>query len=175
MTPSEFSRRQAVDTLGDAPRRLDLAAEEGERAALARRFALIAIDRLEASLTLRWSDAEVIAEGQLDAAITQACAATGEPVPAKVQAPFEIRFRPLSDAAAAGEEVELGEGDMDVVFYRDGAIDVGEAVAETLLLNLDPYPRAPGAADALKAAGVKSEEEAGPFGALASLRDKLKP
>ncbi len=109
MTPSEFSRRQAVDTLGDAPRRLDLAADEAERAALARRFALIAIDRLEASLTLRWSDAEVIAEGQLDAAITQACAATGEAVPAKVQAPFEIRFRPLSDAAAAGEKSSLAK------------------------------------------------------------------
>lgn len=174
MTPSEFSRLQAVDTLGDAPRRVDLAAGEAERAALARRFALLAIDRLKASLTLRWSDGEVIAEGALDAAITQACVATGEPVPAELRAPFEIRFRPAPDAATPGEEVELDQSDLDVVFYRDGAIDVGEAVAETLLLNLDPYPRAPGAADALKAAGVKSEEEAGPFGALAALRDKLK-
>jgi uncharacterized metal-binding protein YceD (DUF177 family) len=175
VTASEFSRLQAIDTLGEVPRRLDLAADEGERVALARRFGLLAIDRLEASLILRRSDAEVIAEGALDAAVTQACAATGEPVPAEVRGPFEIRFRPAPDADAPGEEVELGETDMDVVFYRDGAIDIGEAVAETLLLNLDPYSRAPGAEAALRAAGVKGEEEAGPFGALASLRDKLKP
>lgn len=174
MSPSEFSRLQAVDTLGETPRRLDLAADESERAALARRFGLIAIDRLEASLALRRNDAEMIAEGAIEAAVVQACAATGEPVPAELRTPFEIRFRPAPDAAAPAEEVELGESEMDVVFYHDRTIDVGEAVAETLLLNLDPYPRAPGAEEALKAAGVKSEEEAGPFGALAGLRDKLK-
>ena len=76
--------------------------------------------------------------------------------------------------AAPEEEVELSESEMDVVFHDGAAIDVGEAVAETLSLGLDPYPRAPGADEALKAAGVKSEEEAGPFAALAGLRDKLK-
>ena len=64
--------------------------------------------------------------------------------------------------------------ELDVVFYDGAAIDLGEAVAETLVLSLDPYPRAPGAGETLKAAGVKSEEEAGPFGALVGLRDKLK-
>lgn len=175
MTASEFSRVQAVDTVGEAPRRLDLSAGEGERAALARRFGLIAIDRLDASLSVRRHTDEVVAEGALDAAVTQACVATGAPVAAEVRTPFEIRFRPAPDAATPGDEVELGAGDLDVVFYTGGAIDLGDAVAETLLLNLDPYPRAPAADDALKAAGVKSEEEAGPFGALASLRDKLKP
>jgi uncharacterized protein YutE (UPF0331/DUF86 family) len=63
---------------------------------------------------------------------------------------------------------------MDTVFYSGGAIDLGEAAAETLALALDPFPRSPAAAAALKEAGVLSEEEAGPFGALAGLRDKLK-
>lgn len=172
MSAAEFSRIVAVDTLGDEPRPLELVAGEDERAALARRFGLIAIGRLEAAAALRLSGADVIAEGSLDAAVTQSCVATAEPVPAEVHTSFEIRFRPDAGTEA---EVELGEDDMDVVFYSGGAIDIGEAVAETLLLNLDPYPRAPGAEEALKAAGVKSEEEAGPFGALASLRDKLKP
>ena len=61
-----------------------------------------------------------------------------------------------------------------MVFYDASAIDVGEAVAETLLLNLDPYPRAPDAEEALKEAGVKSEEEVGPLGALSGLGDQLK-
>jgi len=72
------------------------------------------------------------------------------------------------------EEVELSERELDLIFYDGTAIDLGEAVAETLALSLDPYPRAPNAEEALKAAGVKSEEEAGPFAALAGLRDKMK-
>ena len=72
------------------------------------------------------------------------------------------------------EEIELGEAELDVAFYDGASVDLGEAVAETLALALDPYPRAPDAEQALKAAGVKSEEEAGPFGALTALRDKMK-
>ena len=54
-----------------------------------------------------------------------------------------------------------------------GAIDLGEAAAQTLALALDPYPRSPGAAAALKEAGVIGEGEAGPFGGLAALKGKL--
>ena len=60
-----------------------------------------------------------------------------------------------------------------MVPYDGGAIDLGETAAETMALALDPFPRGPGAEAALKAAGVISEEEAGPFGALAGLKDKL--
>ena len=99
---------------------------------------------------------------------------TGTGVPARVEETFEITFRPQPSGTGGDDEIELSEGEMDVVFYDGGAVDLGEAVAETLSLALDPYPRAPEAIDVLKAAGVKSEEEAGAFGALASLRDKLR-
>ena len=54
------------------------------------------------------------------------------------------------------------------------ATDLG-AVAETLALSLDPFPRAPDADAVLRAAGVLSEDEAvtGPFAALKGLKDKL--
>jgi hypothetical protein len=42
-----------------------------------------------------------------------------------------------------------------------------------MALALDPFPRSSEAGDALREAGVLSEEEAGPFGALKELRDKL--
>jgi hypothetical protein len=54
-----------------------------------------------------------------------------------------------------------------------GSIDLGEAVAETMALALDPYPRAPGAEAALRAAGVLTEDEARPAGKLAGLKDLL--
>jgi len=171
----EFSRTVRLDTLGEGPRALSIEAGEVERVALARRFGLIGIGRLAADLVLRRQGAEVAMTGTVAAAVTQACVATGAPLEARIDAPFELMFRQQPDPAESGEEVELGAAELDVIFYDGGSIDVGDAVAETLMLNLDPYPRAPGAQEALEAAGVKSEEEAGPFGALAGLRDKMKP
>ena len=172
MTP-EFSRTWRIDMLG-APRQVEIEADERERAALAKRFGLVAIDSLEAQATLSRQGETVTAAGTIRAAVTQSCVATGEPVEARVDEPFELVFRPRPEAGRSDEEVELRLAELDVVFYDGASIDIGEAVAETLALSLDPYPRAPGAEEALKAAGVRSEKEAGPFGALAGLRDKLK-
>lgn len=173
MSTPEFSRPVRVDTLGEGERRMEIEAGEDERSALARRFGLAGIARLSAEFGLRRDGADVMMAGSLSAAVTQSCVATGAPLEAALEEPFDLVFRPQPQARNADEEVELGEAEMDVIFYDKAAIDVGEAVAETLLLNLDPYPRAPDAEQALKAAGVKSEEEAGAFGALAGLRDKL--
>jgi uncharacterized metal-binding protein YceD (DUF177 family) len=174
MNAPEFSRPVRVDTIGEAPRRLNVEAEEVERINLARRFGLVAIDRLAAELALSRRGEAVAMDGTLSARVVQACVATGEPLDAEIEVPFALIFRPQPEAAGPEEEIELAEDELDVIFYDKAMIDVGEAVAETLLLNLDPYPRAPGAEEALREAGVKNEEEAGPFGALAALRDKLK-
>ena len=64
----------------------------------------------------------------------------------------------------------MAESDCDVVFHDGSAIDLGEAIADTLALSLDPYPRSAGADAALKEAGVLTEAEAGPFAALAKLK-----
>jgi uncharacterized metal-binding protein YceD (DUF177 family) len=169
VTP-EFSRPVRVDTLG---RRSEVEAYAAERAALARRFALEAIDRLSAEAEVSRSGDTVLARGRLSAAVVQSCVATGDPVPAVVTEDFRIEFRPPPQGSSPEEEVELGEAELDVVFYEGGAIDLGEAVAESLSLALDPFPRAPAAAAALREAGVKTEEqakaEASPFAVLKGL------
>jgi uncharacterized metal-binding protein YceD (DUF177 family) len=173
VTP-EFSRPIRIDTLGAGPRGVAIEASGDERAALAGRFGLAAIARLAAEAELSRSGDAVLARGRLDAAVVQSCVATGEPVPAAVAEDFRIEFRPHPDAAGPDEEVELGEADLDVVFYDGGAVDLGEAVAESLSLALDPFPRSPAAQAALRDAGVKSEEEAKaetrPFAALKGLK-----
>ena len=174
MTQPEFSRPIRIDTLGAEPRRIAIAAEPGEREVLARRFGLVAIASLAAEADVARKGEAVIARGRISAAVTQSCVASSEPVEASIDEPFELEFRQSPAAGRPDEEIELGESELDIVFYDGAAVDLGEAVAETLALALDPYPRAPGAAEALKAAGVKSEEEAGPFGALAGLRDKMR-
>ena len=169
----EFSRPVRIDTLGTSPRQLTIGADEKERAALAKRFDLAAIGSLAAEAELVLRNGDIIATGTLAASVTQSCVATGVPVDARVDEAFRIIFRPPPEGNV-DEEVELSEAECDVVFYSGGAIDLGEAVAETLSLSLDPYPRAPDADAALREAGVMSEGEAGPFGALAALKDKLK-
>jgi uncharacterized metal-binding protein YceD (DUF177 family) len=100
---------------------------------------------------------------------------TGEPVPAHVEVAFSLVFMPEPTSAHSDEEVELGSADCDVVFYDGAIIDLGSAIADTLALSLDPYPRSAGAEAALKEAGILSEAEAGPFAALAQLKKGSDP
>lgn len=176
MTP-EFSRPVRIDTLGAGARNVAIEADEAERAALAKRFGLVSIGRLSAEADLTRAGEAVAAKGRLSAEVVQSCVGSGEPVPATVAEEFRIDFRPPPRAGSPDEEVELGESELDVVFYEGSAVDLGEAVAETLSLALDPFPRSAAAEAALREAGVKSEEEAreesSPFAALKALKDKL--
>ena len=76
----------------------------------------------------------------------------------------------MPPATRPDEEIELGSGDLDVVFHDGAAIDLGGALADTLALSLDPYPRSASADAALKEAGVLTEEQASPFAVLAGLK-----
>jgi len=167
----EFARPLRVDTIGDEPRTVEIEADAQERTALAKRFDLIGIDRLTGNFAIRRDAAGIVAEGRVAAAVTQACSITGDPLPATVDEPVALRFVPEDDSGQ--DEVELGDNDIDVIPYDGGAIDLGEVAAETMALALDPFPRGPNAEAKLKEAGVLSEEQAGPFGALAALKDKL--
>jgi uncharacterized metal-binding protein YceD (DUF177 family) len=169
----EFSRTVRIDSLGASPRRIAIDADEEERAALARRFGFVAIDRLEAEAAVSAKNDAVTATGTVRASVTQSCVASGEPIAEHVDSPFAVEFR-RHPKTAAEEEIELQGAELDVVFFDGGMVDLGEAVAETLSLSVTAFPRSPGAEDKLREAGVKSEEEAGVFGALAALKDKLK-
>lgn len=172
MTP-EFSRPVRIDTLGEGGRTLSIDADQAERAALAIRFGLVALDALAAEATLRREGDLLFAEGRIRASVIQACVASGAPVPAMIDETFSLRFVPEGEGV---EEIELDVEDFDTIDYAGGAVDLGEAVAETLALSLDPFPRSPDADAILKAAGVLSEDEvvSGPFAALKAFKDKLK-
>jgi len=173
MIAPEFSRPRRLDTIGAGDAEVTIEANEAERAALAQRFGLLTIDALTASYTLRKEAAGIAASGRLRADVTQTCVATGEALRVTLDEPFAIRFVPEDEAGDAEEEIELSEDALDTMFYEGSAIDLGEAAAETLALSLDPFPRSPNAAAALQEAGVISEEEARPVGALAGLKDML--
>jgi uncharacterized metal-binding protein YceD (DUF177 family) len=164
-----FAHQLRLDQIRDGER-VDLVAEEAERNAIARRLGLESLDCLEAHAILSRTGEIIRVKGRLASSLRQSCVVTGEPVAAHVDEPFELVFTPEPPPGAADEEVELGGGDLDVVFHDGAAIDLGGAIADTLALSLDPYPRSAGAEAALKEAGVMTEEQASPFAVLAKLR-----
>ncbi|MGE0119649.1 MAG: DUF177 domain-containing protein [Dongiaceae bacterium] len=174
--PAEFSRPVAADQIGPQETEREIVANEVERARLAERFGLLALDRLAATLQLRRSRSGVIrVTGRFEAEVVQACVVTLEPVPARVSESFAAAFGP-SPAAPAGEVVivDLDEEDPAEELV-DGRIDLGEVVAQQLAVALDPYPRAPGADDRFSTAdgeGADGDAKAGPFAALERLRER---
>ena len=165
---SDFAHQLNLGQVRDGAR-LDIVADEAERRAITERLRLAGLERLEAHVALEREGESVRANGRIKAVLTQHCVASGEPVPAHVDEPFDIKFLPEPDSDP-DEELELNEEDCDVVFHDGTTIDLGSALADTLALALDPYPRSPNADDALREAGVLSEEQAGPFAALAKLK-----
>jgi uncharacterized metal-binding protein YceD (DUF177 family) len=169
---TEFPRPIRLDTIGTLAQSVTIEAAPDECTALAARFDLLALDQLVATINYRSEPKGIKADGHLSATLSQRCVATGDPVKARVEEDFQILFVALHTGEPL-EEVELSPDDCDEIDHDGHVIDLGEAVAQTLALSLDPYPRRPEAAEKLKEAGVLSEGEAGPFGALAGLRDKL--
>ncbi|MCH9011725.1 MAG: DUF177 domain-containing protein [Proteobacteria bacterium] len=163
---AEFSRLVPVDRLGEVEITEEISAEPGERAALARRFGLLSLDRLSATLRLERAGARnlVRVDGRLAAEVTQACVVTLEPVGAHLEKGFILLYD--LDAAAAQDEVVVEpEAEEPPEPVGPHGIDLGEAVAQQLAIALDPYPRAPGAA-------LPEEPRAadGPFAVLESLK-----
>lgn len=166
-----FAHHLRLDQIRDGER-IDITADDGERSAVADRLGLEAISQLEAHAILSRTGEAVRAQGRLGAALTQSCVVTGEPVAGHIDEPFDLMFLPEPKHEGRDEEIELGKDDCDVIFYDGAAIDLGGAIADTLALALNPYPRSASADAALKEAGVMSEEQASPFAVLAKLRKK---
>lgn len=171
MIPSpEFSRTFDLRSLPHEP--FEIGANATERRALARRFDLVAINSLRARVELEAQGAEVSATGQLSAAVVQSCAVSGEDLAVRIEEPFTVRFTPATTVEGAVEEVELTPDDLDAMEYQGTTIDLGEAVAQTLALAIDPFAVGPQAEAARKAAGLGEPDLSGPFAALAALKRK---
>ena len=164
-----FAQPLPIDRIRDGER-IDVTANEAARAEIADRLGLTRLDRLEAHVVLERNGANILAKGRVLASLDQSCVITSEPVAAHIDEPFEVKFVPEPTVATPDEEIELAADDCDIMFHDGATIDLGAAVADSLALALDPYPRSTAAAAALKEAGVMSEAEASPFAVLAKLK-----
>lgn len=155
----EFSRPFAVDALPAGGRSFAIEATARECAAVARRLGLVALHRLRAEGTVSPTGGDgVRMAGRLTAEVEQTCVVTLEAFAAEIQAPFETIFSrsvreddaPSRDAHAIdADRGDFGAASCAEEFYEplegDG-IDLGEAVTQQLAIELELYPRKPGAA-----------------------------
>lgn len=166
--PSELTRMIKARPLPAEPVVIEATAEE--RAALAARFGLGAVQSLRAEVALDARLRAIRATGRLRAEILQPCAISAEDFPVSIDEPVDLRFvedtlRPETHDEAM--DIELEADDCDEIFYSGEMFDLGEAVAQTLGLTIDPYAEGPNADAARKAAGIVAEgEQDGPLAAM---------
>lgn len=165
---SEFTRIVDARRIDARPQRLE--ADRAERAGLAKRFGLVSVDRLEAEIALERIGEAVEASGTLTADIVQSCAVSGEDLPVEIREPVKFRFVPDQAAAREEEEVELQADELDEIPFSGTQFDLGEAVAQSLALAIDPYATGPNAESARRDAGLLDEDDASPFAALKGLK-----
>ena len=166
MSELEFSRPVELRQVGAKP--IELVATPEERAALARRFGLVAVEQLKATLMLAPDGEAIDAKGRSRAAIVQSCAVSGEDLPVAIDEPIALRFVP--ERTVEDDELELGERELDEIEFSGQAFDLGEAVAQSLALAIDPYATGPEADRVRKEVGLADEAAGGPFAALAALK-----
>ncbi len=149
-------------------------ADKAECAALATRFSLASVDSLHAKVSLEPDGKAVRGSGVLKAEIVQICAVSAEEFATSVDEILDFRFVAASDTATldhaaegADIEVELSGDDCDEIEFTGDNFDLGEAVAQSLGLAIDPYAEGPAADAAREAVGIAKEgEQDGPLAEL---------
>ncbi|MBA4043274.1 MAG: DNA-binding protein [Erythrobacter sp.] len=168
LPPSELTRMIKARPLPAGTVVIEATPEE--RAALAARFGLGAVQSLRAEVALDQKARAIRATGRLHAEIMQPCAISAEDFPVTIDEPVDLRFvedsgRPMTEDEAM--EIELEADDCDEIAFTGEMFDLGEAIAQTLGLAIDPYAEGPNADAARKAAGIiKEGEQDGPLAAL---------
>jgi uncharacterized metal-binding protein YceD (DUF177 family) len=166
---SEFCRLIDRRHLKGAPE--ELLTTPDECAALAQRFGLVKIRRLGAKLALVADGAAVNASGTMEADFVQSCAISGDDLPVRLHEAVTFRFVPALADPPSDAEIELDDAILDEIDYSGTTFDLGEAVAQSLALAIDPYAVGPSAEAARAKHGLNDE---GPKGALAQALAALK-
>ncbi len=169
--PPEFSRTLALDLILPVGTTMMVTADPAECAAIARRLQLPRIDALACRYTLARIGGRspiIEAKGLLEARITQVCVRTLEEFDTGLRRAFSVRFVPDGPDNDAGDDPEAD----DEIPYAGTEIDLGEAAAEQLAIELDPYPHRPDAELPVDLIEDDSDQAgmANPFAALGGRR-----
>lgn len=152
--------------------RLRLAPDADQRAQIARDLKLESLPAFSAEVTVKpWLDGAEVS-GRFKAQVEQVCSVSLENFEQPLDGEFDIKVVPRGSPHAAAEtagevEYDLAAPDPPDVLDGDG-IDVAQYAVEALALEIDPFPRKPGAAFEFDA----PPEEESPFAVLKALKDR---
>jgi uncharacterized metal-binding protein YceD (DUF177 family) len=169
---AEWSRPIRLHELARGPVKLQLAPDAAERARIAHDLGLESLPALEADVVVRpWLDGAEIT-GRFKATVEQLCSLSLEAFQQELSGEIEVRAVPSGSPnapAEGGHELELDLDAPDPPDVLEGdAVDVAAYVVEHLALEIDPFPRKPGAAFDYS----PPDKEESPFAVLKGLKPK---
>ena len=151
------------------PITLDLTPDAAEQSAIAKALKLVSLAGLSAKVRLApWLDG-VDLTGDWSAVVVQVCGVSLDPFETELGGAFQVRCAPLGSPLLIPPEGEV-EIDLDADDPPDALehdwIDVAAYVVEHLALEIDPFPRKPGA----EFTPPPAEGPPSPFAVLARLQ-----
>ncbi|MBU1377885.1 MAG: DUF177 domain-containing protein [Alphaproteobacteria bacterium] len=157
--------------LSRGPVRLKLEPDEAQRAQIANQLGLRSLPAFTANIAAKpWLDGAELT-GRFDAVVEQVCGVSLDPFEQPVRGDIEVRAVPRGSEHAAppeGGELDLDLESPDPPDELEGdTIDVSHYVVEHLALEIDPFPRKPGATFDYQ----PPEEELSPFAVLKKLTE----
>ncbi len=162
--------------LGNAGDTVSFAADEAQRGAVAKWSGVLSVEKFETQVDIRRLGPNHFGlEFALDAAVTQACVVTLEPVPARLERRFSrelhfvgpARHKPVTDDS--GPDLVLDSAEEEAPEEIESLhYDLAGPVLEEYVLALDPYPRRPGV-EFTPETGPSDRPES-PFAVLKSLK-----
>lgn len=169
MNTIAWSHPERFPDAGAPEKVVSLDADEATRAAIAAQLQILALHRLSAEVRIRpWLDGAEL-RGVWNAAVAYTCGVTLDPFDQPLEGAFTLHVVPAGSlhAPSSDAEISLDPDAPDPPDVAEGVlIDVAAYVVEYLGLELDPFPRKPGAEF------VQPEEppEPSPFGKLLQLK-----
>jgi uncharacterized metal-binding protein YceD (DUF177 family) len=168
-----WNRPIRLHELDRGPLTLRLEPDAGERSRIAGELGLESLSALTADVTVKpWMDGAEI-RGRFKAVVEQICSVSLDPFEQPVRGAIDVRVVPAGSSSAPGGDAGGGDVELDPdapdppdVLEGD-AIDVAAYVVEHLALEIDPFPRKPGAAFEY----TPPAQEESPFAVLKKLKD----
>lgn len=164
----------------DVPERGTAIAREAtpeERAAVAAALSILSCERITLFGRVRGQvGGRYSLEGRIEAAVSQTCVVSLDPVPNNLSIVLDVEFQPASGKNKGGDMGDLGDP-FEVTEFEPiefGRLNLGRVVFEEIASYLDPFPRAEGAElEAKESSGGTSRSGAeSPFAKLAALKKK---